>query len=146
MKARHIDHIGINVDNLPEAKAFFQSFGFEIQAEWDSEGSQLDTVIGLRGSKTTACFLTAPGGGAKIELVKFHAPVDANGIQPNPANTLGIRHIAILVDDLEAVAAAVSNNDLRPFSDIQIYPGMYKTVYFNGPEGIILELAEEIGN
>ncbi|WP_370621866.1 hypothetical protein [Bacillus sp. JCM 19034] len=47
--------------------------------------------------------MRTPDGEANIELVKFHKPLDENGIQHPLANTLGIRHIAFAVEDIEAL-------------------------------------------
>ena len=39
------------------------------------------------------------------ELIKFYSPSDEKDIQQTFANTLGIRHIAFNVEDIEAVVA-----------------------------------------
>jgi catechol 2,3-dioxygenase-like lactoylglutathione lyase family enzyme len=87
--------------------------------------------------------LGVPGGQANIELVQFLTPADEGGIQQLPANTLGIRHIAFAVEDIEAVVASLKEKGTEVFSDIQDLGG-YKLCYVRGPEGIILELAEQI--
>jgi catechol 2,3-dioxygenase-like lactoylglutathione lyase family enzyme len=60
------------------------------------------------------------------------------------ANTLGIRHIAFAVEDIEAVVAKVKTKGAELFGEIQNYENAYKLCYVRGPEGIILELAEQI--
>ena len=40
-----------------------------------------------------------PDGSGKLELVKYHAPADTNGVHPLPPNRLGFRHICIEVED-----------------------------------------------
>ena len=79
-----------------------------------------------------------------IELIKFYAPSDEKGIQQPVANTLGIRHIAFAVEDIEAVVAKLKKNGTEIFSEIQNYEDSYKLCYVRGPEGIIIELAEQI--
>lgn len=83
-------------------------------------------------------------GGANIELVKFHRPKDEKGLQHNLANTLGIRHIAFAVEDMEDIVEKLSNNGTELIGEIQNYQNAYKLCYVRGPEGIILELAEKI--
>lgn len=144
MKIHRIDHVGIIVNDLPAAKAFFLDFGFEGQGEGELEGEWLDQIVGLNDVKTAYVFLRMPDGQANLELVKFYAPSDEKGIQQSPANTLGIRHIAFAVEDIEAVVAKLKKKGMEIFSEIQNYENMYKLCYVRGPEGIILELAERM--
>jgi catechol 2,3-dioxygenase-like lactoylglutathione lyase family enzyme len=144
MKIHRIDHVGIIVNDLPAAKAFFLDFGFEVQGEGELEGEWLDQIVGLNDVKTTYVFLRMPDGQANLELVKFYSPSDEKGIQQSPANTLGIRHIAFAVEDIEAVVAKLKKKGMEIFSEIQNYENMYKLCYVRGPEGIILELAERM--
>jgi hypothetical protein len=44
-----------------------------------------------------------PDGSGKLELIKFHRPTDEEGAHPAPANRLGIRHVALVVDDLDTI-------------------------------------------
>jgi len=60
------------------------------------------------------------------------------------ANTPGVRHIAFAVEDIEAVVAKLKEKGTETFSEIQDFEGKYKLCYVRGPEGIILELAEQI--
>ena len=144
MKVQRIDHVSVNVDDLPAAKAFFLDLGLELQGEGTMEGALLDRVIGLKGAKTSFAWFRAPDGQTSIELVKYRTPADEQGIQHPLPNTLGIRHIAFAVDDLEAVVATLKEKGTETFSEIQDYEGTYKLCYVRGPEGMILELAEQI--
>ncbi len=60
------------------------------------------------------------------------------------ANTLGVRHIAFAVEDIEAVVAKLKEKGSETLSEIQDFEGTYKLCYVRGPEGIILEVAEQI--
>lgn len=144
MKIHRIDHVSINVNDLAAAKAFFLDFGLEVQGEGELEGAWLDQLIGLQGVKTALVFLRTPDGEANIELVKYYRPSDEKGIQQTYANTLGIRHIAFAVEDIEAIVAKLKKKGTEIFGEIYNYENTYKLCYFRGPEGIILELAEEI--
>ena len=85
-----------------------------------------------------------PEGQANLELIKYYRPSDENGIQQPLANTLGIRHIAFVVEDIEAVVAKLKAKGQEIFGEIQNYEESYKLCYIRGPEGIILELAEQM--
>lgn len=144
MKIQRIEHVGVIVNDLAAAKAFFLDLGLEVQGEGEVAGEWVDRVIGLDGVKNTVIFLRVPGGEVGIELIKFSTPTDERGIQPSFANTLGIRHIAFAVEDIEAVVAKLKKNGTELVGEIQNYENSYKLCYVRGPEGIIIELAEQI--
>ena len=144
MKIKRIDHVGVIVNDLAAAKAFLLGLGLEVLGEGEVEGEWVDRVIGLDNVKNAAVMLGVPGGQANIELVQFLTPADEGGIQQLPANTLGIRHIAFAVEDIEAVVARLKEKGTETFSEIQDFEGRYKHCYVRGQEGIILELAEQI--
>jgi catechol 2,3-dioxygenase-like lactoylglutathione lyase family enzyme len=144
MKIHRIDHVGVIVSDLSAAKAFFLDFGLEVQGEGEVEGEWVDQVVGLHDVKAAIVMLGAPDGQANIELTKFYTPLDEQGIRQSFANTLGIRHIAFAVEDIEALVAKLKNKGTAIFSEIQTYENEYKLCYVRGPEGIILELAEQI--
>lgn len=140
MKVHRIDHVGIIVNDLPAAKAFFLDLGLEMMGE----GEWVERIIGLQDVKAEIIMLRAPDGEANIELSKFHSPTDENGIQHPLANTLGIRHITFAVEDIEAIVAKLKKNGAELVGEIQTYENTYKLCYIRGPEGIILELAEQL--
>lgn len=144
MKLNRIDHIGINFNDLAAAKAFFVDLGLEVVGEWIAEGEWLDRIVGLKGVKTENVMLSLPEGGAMLEISKYHAPTDPAGIQQLPTNTLGIRHIAFPVDDIEAVIARIKAKGMEPFSEIHTFEHTWKSCYVRGPEGIILEFAQQL--
>ena len=144
MKIQAMDHVGIIVNDLAAAKAFFLDLGLDVLGEWEVEGEPVvERVIGLDNVKNAAVMLGMPGGQTNVELVQFLSPVDEGGIQHLPANALGIRHISFAVDDLEAVVASLKEKGMELFSEIQYLAG-YKLCYVRGPEGIILEMAEQV--
>jgi 4-hydroxyphenylpyruvate dioxygenase-like putative hemolysin len=103
-----------------------------------------DQVTGLDGVKVSIAMLRTPDGGATIELSQFHSPSADGAMQQPAANTLGIRHIAFVVDDIDAAVAKLKLHGAAPFSAIQKYEDSYKLCYVRGPEGMIIELAEQL--
>ena len=144
MKIRKIDHVGINVIDLAAAKAFFLDLGFEVMGEAELRGEFVERVIGLQNVKDKVVMLRTPDGETTIELIQFYTPLDEKGIQPSFANTLGIRHIALVVDDVEAIVAKLKATGTELFGEILNYENTYKDCFVRGPEGIIIELAEEL--
>ena len=144
MKIHRIDHVGIIVNDLPAAKAFFLDFGLEMLGEGKVQGEWVERIIGLHDVKVAYVMLRTPDGEANIELVKFDMPSDEKGVQRTLANTLGIRHICFAVEDIEAIVAKLKKKGAELVGEIQNYENAYKLCYVRGPEGIILELAEQI--
>ncbi|UPW85041.1 VOC family protein [Lysinibacillus sp. Ag94] len=144
MKIKRIDHVGVIVNDLAAAKEFFLDFGLEVKGEWEMEGELMGYAVGLNDAKVACVGLGTTDGQTWIELIKFYTPSDEKDIQQPFANTLGLRHIAFTVEDIEAVVAKLKKKGTDIFSEIQQYEESYKLCYVRGPEGIILELAEEI--
>ena len=144
MKVRHVDHVGINVIDLAAAKDFFVNLGFTAQDQMTMQGELVERVIGLKNVKDDLIMLKAPDGQFNIELVKFHQPVDPEGIKPSSANTLGLRHITFQVDDLDSIVDDLQQKGHKLVGEVQTYQDIWKLCYIRGPEGIILELAESI--
>jgi catechol 2,3-dioxygenase-like lactoylglutathione lyase family enzyme len=100
-----MDNVGIVVDDLKAATAFFVELGLELEGEATVEGQWVDRVVGLDGVRNDIAMMRAPDGHGRLELMKFHAP-PATTAEPNaPVNTLGIRRIMFAVEDIEDVLA-----------------------------------------
>ena len=77
--------------------------------------------------------------------MKFHAPPGPDGDRHAPANTPGLRHLAFAVDDIDAVVAGLRACGAELVGEVERYEDSYRLCYVRGPEGIIVELAEQIG-
>jgi catechol 2,3-dioxygenase-like lactoylglutathione lyase family enzyme len=145
MSMLRFEHVGVVVDDLEAAAAFFLDLGFEQEGDaFLVEGEWLDGIVGLDGVRVEGVMVRTPDGSGKLELVKFHAPADELGVQPAPANRLGFRHIAIEVRDLRAIVAGLESKGFAAVGEIRDYEGIYRLCYVSGPEGLIVELAERI--
>jgi catechol 2,3-dioxygenase-like lactoylglutathione lyase family enzyme len=144
MKIRHVDHIGINVEDLGAAKEFFIGLGFTVAGEAAMQGELVERVTGLKDVKDDLVMLQAPDGQFNVELVKFHHPIDEAGIQPSPANKLGLRHLCFEVEDVDGIVADLKRKGYLLVGDLQTYENIWKLCYVRGPEGIIIELAEQL--
>jgi catechol 2,3-dioxygenase-like lactoylglutathione lyase family enzyme len=143
MKVRRIDHVGIIVNDLAAATEFFVAFGLVAHGKAEMEGALLERLLGLDEAQTSFVMLGPPDGGTTIELITFHRPPNAQAPQ-QLVYTQGIRHIAFLVEDIEATVVKLQALGAEPFSEVLRYEDSYKLCYVRGPEGIILDLAEEI--
>ncbi len=89
--------------------------------------------------------METPDGHGRLELVKFHAPAGAGGDSSAPANAPGIRHLTFGVDGIDAAVATVRAHGGEIVGEVETYEDIYRLCYVRGPEGIIVELAEQIG-
>jgi catechol 2,3-dioxygenase-like lactoylglutathione lyase family enzyme len=140
-----MDHVGIVVDDLAAATEFFVELGLEVQGEGQVEGQWVDRVVGLEGVRTDIAMLQTTDGTRRLELVKFHTPPSQGDDRHAPANTRGIRHIAFVVEDIDAAIAGLRARGAELVGEVERYGNSYRLCYVCGPEGIIIELAEELG-
>jgi catechol 2,3-dioxygenase-like lactoylglutathione lyase family enzyme len=146
MTVRKMDHVGIVVDDLAAATAFFVELGLELQGEGSVEGDWVDRVVGLEGVSSDIAMLRTPDGKSQIELSQFRSPPGPDGGSPAPPNAPGIRHVTFEVDDVEATVAALRSHGAELVSEIEDYEDIYRLCYVRGPAGIIVELAEPLGS
>ncbi len=144
MTIQRMDHVGVVVDDLADALAFFAELGLELQGEAPVEGDWVDRVVGLEGVRAQIAILQTPDGHGRLELTKFHTPPTDFGHQHLPANASGIRHVAFAVDDIDAVLARLRARGAELVGEVGRYEDRYRLCYVRGPEGIIVELAEQI--
>lgn len=145
MTVQRMAHVGIVVDDLAAATAFFSELGLVLQGEAPVEGDCVDRIVGLDGVRAEIAMMETPDGHGRIELTKFHAPSGQSGDGHAPANTPGIRHVAFAVDDIDAVVASLRARGAELVGEVERYEDSYRLCYIRGPEGIIVELAEQIG-
>jgi catechol 2,3-dioxygenase-like lactoylglutathione lyase family enzyme len=145
MTIQRMEHVGIVVDDLAAATAFFVELGLKLQGEGSVEGGWVDRVVGLEGVRAEIAMVETPDGHGRLELTKFHAPSGRSGEQDAPVNTPGLRHLAFAVDDIDAVVARVQARGGELVGEVERYEDSYRLCYVRGPEGIIVELAEQIG-
>src|SRR5438309_11177878 len=144
MTIQRMEHVGIVVDDLAAATELVE-LGLELQGEGPVEGRWVDRVVGLDGVRSEIAMLQTPDGHARLELSKFHTPSTQAGNRHAPANTPGIRHVAFVVEDIEAVVAGLRARGAELVGELERYEDSYRLCYVRGPEGIIIELAEQIG-
>jgi catechol 2,3-dioxygenase-like lactoylglutathione lyase family enzyme len=145
MTIQRMDHVGIVVEDLADAVAFFVELGLELEGEALVSGDWVDRVIGLEGVRSQIAMLQTPDGHGRVELSEFHSPVTEGSHRDAPANAPGIRHISFAVEDIEAVLARLRARGTEMVGELERYKDIYRLCYVRGPAGIIVELAERIG-
>jgi catechol 2,3-dioxygenase-like lactoylglutathione lyase family enzyme len=139
-------HTGIVVEDLPRMVEFFTTLGLECGNAFTVEGPWLDRILNLPGPRVEVVMVSLPDGTDTLEIVKFHAPDGDAGAdtEPAPANRLGIRHLAYLVEELDAVLERIARAGWSPVGEVVNYEDQFLLVYLRGPEGLIVELAQEL--
>ena len=137
-----VDNVGIVVDDLAAAIAFFVELGLELEGEATVEGRSVDRIVGLDGVRSDVAMMRMPDGHGRIELSKFHTP-PATTAEPNPpVNRLGMGRIMFAVDDIEDVLARLQAHGAELVGEVVQYEDSYRLCYIRGPEGILVALAE----
>lgn len=145
MAIKRMDHVGVVVDDLEAAAAFFVELGMERGGGGPVQGQWVDNVVGLDDVRVEILFVRTPDGHGQLELTKFLHPVATTAEPDAPANTLGLRRIMFAVDDIEDVVARLRTHGAELVGKLDQYENSYRLCYVRGPGGIIVALAEEIG-
>ena len=143
---QRMDNVGIVVDDLAGAIAFFVELGLELEGEATVEGPLVDRVVGLDGVRSDIAMLRTPDGHGRVELSRFHRP-PAVRAEPEsaPANALGMRRIMFMVDDVDDVVTRLRSHGAELVGEIAQYEDIYRLCFVRGPEGIIVGLSERLG-
>jgi len=149
---RGIDHLNIVVADLGSSLRFYtELLGFRQTKEAWLEGEWIERIVGLTGVRARAVFIVPPGGEPRIELLHYTAPVGLSLPENSRANTLGLRHFALRVDDIHAVVAKLTAAGVEVWGEPTQVPGgvvqfdtgnTKRLVYLLDPDGVIVELAE----
>ena len=145
MTIQRMDHVGVVVDDLEAAKAFFIELGMELEGEASPEGRWVDRVSALNDVRVDIAMMRTPDGRGRLELTKFRSPT-AIGAEPvsAPSNTLGLRSIMFAVEDIEDVLTRLQAHGAKLVGGLEQYQDSYRLCYVRGPEGIIVALAEQL--
>jgi catechol 2,3-dioxygenase-like lactoylglutathione lyase family enzyme len=138
------EHVGVVVDDLDAVTAFFVGLGFELEGRMQVEGEVVDDINGLDGVRAELTMVRTPDGTGKLEIVKYHAPVDDNGAHPLPPNRPGFRHLAFEVDKLDAIVDGLRDKGFDLVGKARDYGDSYRLCHVRGPEGLIIELSQKL--
>jgi catechol 2,3-dioxygenase-like lactoylglutathione lyase family enzyme len=141
-----MDNVGIVVDDLEAAVAFFTELGMELEGEAQLEGVCPDRMLGLDGVRSSIAMMRTPDGHGKLELTKFHTPaaITAGPLDP-PPNTLGLHRVMFAVDDIDGTITRLRRHGAELVGEVAQYENAYRLCNLRGPSGIIVALAERIG-
>jgi catechol 2,3-dioxygenase-like lactoylglutathione lyase family enzyme len=145
MALQRMDNVGIVVESLDAAVAFFAELGLELEGRAMIEGEWSGRVTGLRDQRVEVAMLRTPDGHGRIELSRFLAPPVASDHRHAPVNSLGYLRVMFAVDDLDETLARLRTHGAQVVDEVVQYEDVYRLCYVRGPEGILIGLAERIG-
>ena len=139
------DHTGITVSNLERSLAFWcDVLGFELSHTAHQTGELAQEITGVAGAEIKLAVLKTPAG-HKIELLEYLAPPDREHAKVRPCD-VGHVHVALLVDDLDAVLERVATSGWKAAGQPQLLksgPNAGKrVVYVRDPDGTTIEFMQ----
>jgi len=115
MTLKRLDNVGVVVNDLAAAVAFFKELGLELEGEAQVEGPSVDRLVGLEGVRSDIAMMRTPDGHSRVELTKFRSPAaDSAGPNNAPPNTLGIRRMMFAVEGIDNVVARRASSSRSP--------------------------------
>ncbi|MFI7233158.1 VOC family protein [Nonomuraea angiospora] len=146
MTIQRMDNVLIVVDDLDAVIAFFVELGMELEGKAPVEGRWAARVVGLDDQRLDVAMLRTPDGHGRIELAKYHTPKALSGVPADaPVNTLGIRRVMFVVDDIDDVITRLRRHGAELVGTLEQYENSYRLCYVRGPEGIVVGLAQQLG-
>ena len=140
------DHTGITVSNLERPLVFWRDvLGFELSHTAHQKSELAQEITGVEGAEIKLAVLKTPGG-HKIELLEYLAPPDRQkDVDLRPCD-VGSAHVALLVDDLDAVLESIAASGWKAAGKPQTLttgPNAGKrVVYVRDPDGTTIELMQ----
>jgi catechol 2,3-dioxygenase-like lactoylglutathione lyase family enzyme len=144
MAIQRMDNVGIVVDDLAAAIAFFVELGLELEGEATIEGGWAERVVGLVGLGSEIAMMRTRDGHGRFELTKYHTPSALSGGPAAPPNTLGLHRIMFAVDELDDVLARLQTHGAELIGEVAQFEESYRLCYVRGPQGITVALAEQL--
>ena len=145
MSVTRMDNVGIVVESLDHAIAFFTELGLTLQGRAMIEGEWAGRVTGLGDQRVEIAMLATPDGHSRLELSRFLAPPVVADHRKAPVNALGYLRVMFTVDDLDQTLARLFAHGAQLVGEVVQYERSYRLCYIRGPEGLLIGLAEELG-
>lgn len=138
--------MGIVVESLDNAISFFTEIGLELQWRGNIEGEWAGRVTGLGDQNVEVAMMVTPDGHSKLEISRFIAPAIVEDHRSAPVNALGYLRAMFTVQDVDELASRLVKQGAQLVGEIVNYENVYKLCYLRSADGLLVGLAEELGN
>ena len=143
-KLIRMDNVGIVVESLDEAIAFFTELGLKLEGRATIEGEWAGRVTGLGNQQVEIAMMVTPDGHSRLELSRFLTPPIVADHRNAPVNALGYLRVMFAVDDIDDSLSRLQKIGAQLVGEVVKYEELYRLCYIRGPEGILIGLAEQL--
>jgi len=144
MTVSRMDNVGIVVESLDAAIAFFSELGLRLEGRAIVEGEWAGRITGLGSQRVEIAMMITPDGHSRLELSQFLSPPVIADHRNAPVNALGYLRVMFAVDDLDDTLARLRKRGAQLVGEVVQYKKAYRLCYIRGPEGLLIGLAEEL--
>lgn len=144
MAVKRMDNVGIVVESLDVAVAFFVELGLTLEGRATTEGEWAGRVTGLGNQTVEIAMLVTPDGLSRLELSRFLEPAVVADHRKAPVNAFGYLRVMFAVDDIDDTLARLRRHGAELVGEVVQYQDLYRLCYIRGPEGLLIGLAEEL--
>jgi catechol 2,3-dioxygenase-like lactoylglutathione lyase family enzyme len=141
-----MDNVGIVVESLDKAISFFTEIGLKLEGRATIEGEWAGRVTGLGSQCVEIAMMVTPDGHSRLELSSFLAPPTVSDHRTAPVNSLGYLRVMFTVEDIDEMVSRLTKHGAQLVGEVVRYENSYRLCYIRGAEGLLIGLAEEIGN
>lgn len=145
-KLLRMDNVGIVVESLDVAIAFFIELGLTLDGRMMIDGEWAGRVTGVAGQRVEIAMMITPDGHSRLELSRFLEPAVVADHRSAPVNALGYLRAMFAVSDLDDTLARLRKHGAELVGEMVRYEDVYRLCYIRGPEGILIGLAEPLGD
>ena len=145
-KLLRMDNVGIVVESLDNAISFFSEIGLNLEGRGTVEGEWAGRVTGLGSQCVEIAMMVTPDGHSRLELSKFITPSTISDSRTAPVNSLGYLRVMFTVEDIDEMVSRLIKHGAQLVGEVVQYENSYRLCYIRGTEGLLVGLAEEIGN
>lgn len=145
-KVLRMDNVGIVVESLDDAIAFFTELGLRLEGRGTIEGEWAGRVTGLGSQHVEVAMMVTPDGHSRLELSKFIAPPTIADHRTAPVNALGYLRVMFAVEDVAEMVSRLSKHGAQLVGEVVQYENAYRLCYIRGVEGLLIGLAEQLGS
>ncbi len=142
---RNPDHITIAVEDVAAAVDLLGHFGFRRDHDASIDGGAPAAYMGMPHMQAEHVTLVLQDADPRFEIQLLHFTdrdgVDPAGAVPSNLTRRGMNHLALRVDDLAAATEHLASVGVTPMNDELDFVSR-KLRFFEGPEGVTIELAE----
>ena len=146
MTVNRMDNVGIVVESLDEAISFFTELGLKLEGRTMVEGEWAGRVTGLGDQRVEIAMMVTPDGHNRLELSRFLNPPVVADHRNAPVNALGYLRAMFTVSDIDETLERLQKRGAQLVGDVVQYEDSYRLCYIRGPEGLLIGLAQELGN